>query len=155
MRRISSKATFFNKRIFPVVWFGFIALFIAVPLLVGQRQNSTPLVPFLLFPAIMAVVGFFVMKKLVFDLADEVWDDGDSLLVKNGGQEQRIPLGDIKNVSYSPYMNPPRVTLLLRRPTVFGDQITFSAPIRIVPFSTNPIIDDLIERIDAARQKRM
>jgi hypothetical protein len=153
MRRISSKATFFNKRIFPVVWFGFLALFVAFPIFVGRHQNSTPTLPFLLFPAIMAVVGFFIMKKLVFDLVDEVWDDGDSLLVKNGGQEQRISLGDIKNVNYAPYMNPPRVTLLLRQPTVFGDQITFSAPIRFVPFSTSPVIDDLINRIDAARQK--
>jgi len=36
---------------------------------------------------------------------------------------------------------------------VFGDQITFAAPIRLVPFSTSPIINDLIDRIDAARQK--
>jgi hypothetical protein len=153
MRRISSKTTFFNKRVFPVVWFGFIALSIALPLFVGRQHNSTPPIPFLFFPAIMAAVGFFVMKKLVFDLVDEVWDDGDALVVKNGGQEQRIPLGDIKNVSYSPYMNPPRVTLSLRRPTVFGDQITFGAPLRIVPFSTSPAINDLIDRIDVARQK--
>lgn len=153
MRRISSKATFLNKRIFPVVWFGFLALFIAVPLFAGHRQNSTQLIPFLLFPVIMAVFGFFVMKKLVFDLVDEVWDDGDSLLIKNGGQEQRIALTDIKNVNYAPYMNPPRVTLSVRRPTVFGDKISFSAPIRFMPFSTSPVIDDLINRIDAARQK--
>jgi hypothetical protein len=153
MRRISSRATFFNKRVFPAVWFGFIALAVAFPFFVGHRQNSTPPISFLFFPAIMALIGFFVMKKLVFDLVDEVWDAGDSLLVKNGGQEQRIPLGDIKNVNYAPYMNPPRVTLLVRRPTVFGEQITFSAPLRFIPFSTSPVIDDLINRIDAARQK--
>jgi hypothetical protein len=32
MRRISSKATFFNKRIFPVVWFGFLIVFVDVSL---------------------------------------------------------------------------------------------------------------------------
>jgi hypothetical protein len=36
---------------------------------------------------------------------------------------------------------------------VFGDRITFAAPIRFMPFSTSPIIDDLINRIDEARQK--
>jgi len=91
--------------------------------------------------------------KLVFDLVDEVWDNGDTLVVKNRGQEQRIALSDIKNVSYSPFINPPRVTLSLRRPTVFGDQITFSAPVRLVPFSTSPVINDLIERVDRARGK--
>jgi hypothetical protein len=100
----------------------------------------------------MAVFGFFIMKKLVFDLVDEVWDDGNSLVVKNGGREQRIALTDIKNVSYSPFVNPPRATLSLRQPTVFGDQITFAAPVRFVPFSTSPIINDLIDRIDRARQ---
>ena len=34
--------------------------------------------------------GYFVMKKLVFDLVDEVWEDGDSLVVKNRGQEGHI-----------------------------------------------------------------
>jgi hypothetical protein len=92
------------------------------------------------------------MKKLVFDLVDEVWDD--SLLIKNRGEQQRLALSDIKNVSYSPYMNPPRVTLSLRRPTVFGDEITFNAPMRIVPFSKSPLVADLIDRIDLARQKR-
>jgi hypothetical protein len=154
MRRISSKMTFFNKRLFPAIWFGFLALFIAVPIFLGQERNSMPPIPFLLFPAVMAIVGLFIMKKLVFDLVDEVWEDGDSLVVKNRGQEQRIALGDIKNVSYSPYMNPPRVTLLLRRPTVFGDQITFAAPARFIPFATSPLIKDLIDRIDAARQQQ-
>jgi len=153
MRRISSRGTFFNKRVFPIVWFGFLALFVTLPFFVGQRPGSASLVPFLIIPAIMAIVGFFIMQKLVFDLVDAVWDDGESLVVKNGGQEQRIALRDIKNVSYSPYMNPPRVTLLLRQPSVFGNQITFAAPVRFVPFARSPIIDRLIDRIDEARQK--
>jgi hypothetical protein len=32
-------------------------------------------------------------------------------------------------------------------------QITFSAPVRLVPFSTSPVINDLIERVDRARGK--
>ena len=98
--------------------------------------------------------GYFVMKKLVFDLVDEVWDDGEALLIKNRGQEERVALRDIKNVSYSTVINPPRVTLSVRQPTTFGDQIAFVAPVRLVPFSTSPIIADLIERVDQARQRR-
>lgn len=154
MRRISSKATFFNKRVFPAIWFGFLIVIVGLSVFAGAHRNSSPPVPILIVPAIMAIGGFFIMKKLVFDLVDEVWEDGDSLVVKNRGQEQRIALGDIKNVSYSPYMNPPRVTLLLRRPTVFGDQITFAAPVRFIPFATSPIINDLIDRIDTARQEQ-
>ncbi len=152
MRRISSRGTFFNKRIFPAIWFGFLILFVGIAFFSAYQRNAVPPVPFLIVPAIMAVFGFFIMKKLVFDLVDGVWDDGDTLVVKNGSQEQRIALSDIKNVSYSPFVNPPRVTLSLRRTTVFGDQITFAAPVRFIPFSTSPVIDDLIDRIDRARQ---
>ena len=153
MRLISSKMTFFNKRVFPAIWFGFLAVFIGLALFSGAGRNPASLLPVLIAPAIIIVFGYVIMKKLVFDLADEVWDDGDSLVVKNSGQEQRIALSDIKNVSYSPFVNPPRVTLSLRRPTVFGDEITFSAPLRLVPFSKSPVITDLIERVDQARSK--
>jgi hypothetical protein len=153
MRRISSRATFWYKRVFPAFWFGFLVLFIGVPIFLNHGRPSPPF-PFLVIPLFMIAVGFFFMKKLVFDLVDEVWDDGDTLLVKNRGQEERIALSDIKNVSYSPYMNPPRVTLSLRRPTVFGEQISFGAPVRFIPFTTSPTIDGLIDRIDAARQRR-
>ena len=73
-------------------------------------------------PLAMIGFGYFLMQKLVFDLVDEVRDDGDALVVKNRGQEQRVAFADIKNVNYSPFVNPPRVTLSLRRPTVFGEQ---------------------------------
>jgi len=152
MRRISSKWTFFYKSVFPIFWFGFIILFLVVALFVPMRSGQSPPIPALIVPTIMFVVGFFLMKKFVFDLADEVWEDNDALIVKNRGQEQRIALRDIKNVSYSPMMSPPRGVLSLRRPTVFGGQIAFCAPVRFVPFATSPIIDDLIDRIDAARQ---
>jgi len=155
MRLVSSRMTFFNKRVFPMVWFGFLIVFIGLSLFTGAGRNAASPLPFLIVPALMIVFGYYIMRKLVFDLADEVWDDGDSLVVKNGGQEQRIALSDIKNVSYSPFINPPRVTLLLRRPTIFGDEITFAAPVRLVPFSKSPVITDLIERVDLARREHV
>ncbi len=127
-------------------------MFIGVSLFSGAARNAASLAPVLIVPALMIAFGYFIMKKLVFDLVDEVWDDGNSLVVKNRGQQQRVALSDIKNVNYSPFVNPPRVTLALRRPTVFGDQITFGAPVTLVPFSTSPVIADLIERVDLARR---
>jgi hypothetical protein len=154
MRRLSSKMTFFYKRVFPVVWFGFLILFIALPLIAGGGRHAATPFPFLIVPLIMIGVGYFMMKKLVFDLVDEVWEDGDSLVVKNRGQEEHVAFRDIKNISYSQFMNPPRVTIATRTPTVFGDQITFAAPARFIPFASSPLIDDLIERVDQARQRR-
>jgi hypothetical protein len=146
MRRISSDWTFFYKRVFPALWFGFLAVFVGIGVVNGQG-------PFVVIvPIAMIGFGYSIMQKLVFDLVDEVCDDGDALVVKNRGQEQRIALADIKNVNYSPFVSPPRVTLSLRRPTVFGEQITFCAPVRLVPFSQSPVIADLIERVDHARR---
>ncbi len=154
MKLISSKMTFFNKRVFPVIWFGFLFVFIAVNLYTGAGRSASVPLPFFIMPVVMIGIGYFIMKKLVFDLVDEVWDNGDSLVVKNRGQEQHIALRDIKNVSYSPYINPPRVTLSLRRPTDFGDQIAFGAPMRLLPLWSSPAINDLIERVDQARRER-
>lgn len=154
MRRISSQWTFFYKFVFPVIWVGFLIVFLIVAVFVPARSGQSPPIPALIVPVIMIAVGYALMKKLIFNLADEVWDDGDTLVVKKGGQEERIALSDIKNVNYSVMTSPPRVVLSLRRPSVFGDQVAFCAPIRFIPFASSPIIDDLIERIDAARRKQ-
>jgi hypothetical protein len=109
MRRMSSKWTFFYKRVFPVVWFGFLALFLGISLFVVPRSSQAATLPFLIMPIVMMVLGYFIMTKFVFDLVDEVWDDGDVLVVKNRDQTERIALADIKNVNYAAMINPPRV----------------------------------------------
>jgi hypothetical protein len=153
MRRVSSRWTFFYKRVFPILWCGILILVVAVPLFkAGQSGNYPQVIPFLIVPTIMLLFGLSFMKKFVFDLVDEVWDDGDALLVRNRGQEERINLADIKNVSGSPLSSPPRITLSLRRPSVFGDRVTFCGPVRFIPFAANPVIDELIDRIDRARE---
>jgi hypothetical protein len=138
--------TFFYKRVFPVVWFGFLLLLIAF----GLFSASTS---FLIAALLMGVFGYWMMKKVMFNLADVVLDAGDALVVRSGGQEERIALSDIKNVNYSPYMYPPQVTLSVRRHTVFGDTVAFCAPVSILPLWSSPVIDDLIDRVDAARRK--
>jgi hypothetical protein len=151
MQRISSRTTLFYKRVFPVFWFGFLALFFLVPLLARKSAGGPPVVVFLV-PAFMMVFGYFLMKKLVFDLADEVLDDGDALIVRFGSEQQRIPLSEIINVSYSYMQNPNRVTLTLRTPCQFGKEVSFSPPARFLPFAKSPIVAGLIDRIDAARR---
>jgi hypothetical protein len=152
MRRISSGMTFFYKRIFPIVWFGFLALFIATPTTFKGTASGSSLA-FFLVPVIMMIAGYFMMKKLVFDLVDEVLDAGDALVIRNGKNEERVALSEIINVGYAQFMNPPRVTLSLRNPGMFGDRINFCAPVSLMPtFSTSPIVDELIKRVDTARR---
>ena len=152
MRRLSSKSTFFNKRVFPAIWFGFIGLFVVVSVAGMIAKNEFPL-QFLIVPVLMAAFGYFMMKHLVLDLVDEVWDAGNELIVKNNRQEERIQLSNIMNVSHMTFMNPPRITLTLRQPCRFGKEVTFSPPVGLFAFfSKNPIATELIERIDAVRR---
>jgi hypothetical protein len=154
MRRLSSDLTFCYKWIFPVMWFCILAAFAVIALTVPTPPDNFARGMFFLVPIFMAVFGYFVFRKLVFDLVDEVLDEGDSLVVKNRGKSDRIALSDIRNVSYSTMINPPRVKLSLRKPSIFGDEVTFCAPFRIVPFTSHPTINAFIERVDAARQGR-
>ena len=152
LRRISSRNTFFLKRVFPMIWFGGIAFFVLVALRTGLGGHGIDVMVFVL-PLFMAAIGVTVMKKLVWDLVDEVWDGGDYLLVRNGKEEDRIRLAEIMNVSYVTMQNPNRVTLSLRQPCRFGTEISFAAPSRFgLTFSKHPIIDELIQRIDQARR---
>jgi hypothetical protein len=151
MIKISSSQTFIHKRVFPVAWFGFVTVFLVVGVaIMGFQKRFEPMM--VVVPIFMLVVGYFVMRLLVFDLVDEVWDDGDALVVRNRGVEETIPLKDIINVNYSGMTNPQRVTLTLREPGPFGAEITFSPPRSWFPFKQPQLVTDLIQRIDEERR---
>ena len=153
MKKISSKSTFVSKKLFPLFWFGFLAIFMFEAVTDGTVQQD-PL--FLVGPSVMAVFGVVLMKKLVWDLVDVVYDCGDCLLVRNGDKEERIPLSNIMNVSASTYSNPPRISLRLVKAGKFGNEIAFSpaASFTLNPFARNKVAEDLIIRVDSARSKR-
>ena len=151
MERISSKSVFASKWLFPVVWFGFLGVWSLMVVVADARGRGGIPIPMLIFPVVAAAFGYFLMKKLLWDLADEVLDAGDALVVRFGRKEERIPLANIMNVSYAWMMSPPRVTLLLRTPGLFGKEVSFAAPRSFWPLSKNPVIGELIERVDAAR----
>ncbi|MCL2021115.1 MAG: hypothetical protein FWG81_03200 [Betaproteobacteria bacterium] len=153
MKKISSNLFFCYKKIFPLLWFGFLAFITAAGFIYGNFEEE-PVA--LVLPCFMAVFSFFLMKKIVWDLVDEVYDCGDSLLVKNSGIEERVALANIMNVSASMYMNPPRITLRLVKPGKLGSEISFSpaTPFTINPFAKIPVAEDLIIRVDKARVQR-
>jgi hypothetical protein len=150
---ISSKWTFFYKKAFPVLWFGFIALFVVVALASGAAEKDFMA---LVMPCLIAVFGFFMFRKLIWNLADEVVDAGDALIVRNHGEEERVPLSNIMNVSASTLTNPARITLRLAQAGRFGNEIVFSPKrtFTLNPFARNPVAEDLIVRVDGARRSR-
>ena len=154
MKKISSSSTVFYKKGFPLLWFGFLAVFIGTSLTSGATDED-PF--FLIVPCVMAVFGFLLMKKIVWDLADEVYDGGDFLLVKNKGKEERVALSNIMNVSASTNLNPPRITLRLVVPASQAKEISFSPTFQfsLNPFAKSEIAEDLMVRVDKARLNRV
>ena len=106
------------------MWFGTLAIALVVICFTEPKpgQSRTPL--FFLLPGV-AVFGYVLMSKLVFDLVDEVHDLGATLLVKNRGVDVQIPLRNIAHVGFCNATNPPRITLELSVPCEFGDKIVF------------------------------
>lgn len=160
MKKISN-SVFFIKKIFPIFWFGFIGLFLLISLgaaLFGDepKQGRFFFLPFFIMPVFMGVFGYFIMKKLLFNLVDEVYDCSTYLLVKNKGQEDKIMLVDILNINTIFFSNPPQSKLTLVKPCIFGKEISFLPINKLIynPFKNSPVIDDLIIRIDQAKRKQ-
>lgn len=153
MRKISSRFTWYFKKGFPALWFGILLALFVGALVVGVPEE---LGLFLVAPVVMAMIGFFVLKKLVWNLVDEVYDLGDHLLVRNRGEEDRVPLSNVMHVDAATRRNPPRITLRLVVPGKFGSQFSFSpaAPWTLNPFARNEVAEDLIVRVDRARSER-
>lgn len=152
MEIISSGQTFFIKRVFPVFWFVFLAIFIAVGAFAGDASNQ---LPFFLVPAIMVVFGAIMFRKLVWGLADEVRDGGDFLFVRRGKIEERLQFANVMNVSMSQFTNPRRLTLRLRTPGKLGDEVAFipKSPLQLNPFARNPVAEKLMMRVDRLRKQ--
>lgn len=150
--RISSRATLFNKRLFPVIWFGTLAL-TSLAMIASALKGGPSNVPWpaLIVPALMFYFGYQLMKKLVFDLVDEVWEEPGALLVRNAGLEQRIPFSNIEEIDYQYLSNPPRVTLRLREAGQFGESLAFMPPQQWRFFRKHPKIVDLIARVRATQ----
>jgi hypothetical protein len=78
---------------------------------------------------------YFIFKLLVFDIVDEVFDDGIScFLVKNKDTEERIDYRNIKKINYNIWTNGNKVTLILRAPCKFGKEVSFFPGLSWIPF---------------------
>ena len=147
MRKISGSNVYF-KKILPFIWFGFLGFFIVTTVESGAAGKS---IMFSIMPIFMGVFGFFLFKRLVWDLVDEVYDTGDELLFRKGGTEQRVKLRDIVNIDSSRMNSPERITINVRNEGPLGKELVFNPPMRFFTYTRNPLVTELIERVDRAR----
>ena len=139
-------------KVFPIIWFGFLAVFIGLVISIGVVKQTIML---LIAPLFMSVLGYFLMKNLLWGVMDEVFDCGNYLVVKYKGREEKIQLNNIMNVNVNNQQRPPRVTLQLRVAGEFGKDVSFFpvTEFSLDPFKKNQLIEELIIRIDNARNK--
>lgn len=150
---VSSRTTFFYKRVFIVAWLAFVSLFavIAIVVTVTQQQPWQTVAMAVGIPLGVMIFGWAIFRVTILDVVDEVWDAGDALVVRNGGEEARIPLADIGRCKASRFVNPERITIEFERATPFGPRIAFLPKIRWVRISLNPLAKELTERANTAR----
>lgn len=144
-RRISSSSTWWHKRAFPLIWFAFLGVFIVgmTPLAMMGKFPA----PMLVMPVAMMAFGYYLFRALLWPLADEVWWDGDELVVRNGGDEEWIAIDNVVNIDSTPFVNPEQVRLTLREPCRFGREIVFMPPMRFWPFGRHPLVRELMQRV--------
>ena len=143
MKVISAPAKF-EKRTFPVIWFGFLGLaliFIAL----GESSLAA------IFPLGMMIFGYFLFKHIAWDLVDEVVDLQDSLVFRKGEKEQIVSFADIINISYTHMHSPERVIIYSRTKGAIGNELAFKPLSSWNPFAKSPIVEELIQRVERAR----
>jgi hypothetical protein len=152
VNRISSNSLYIFRTVFPALWFGHLAFFFALVLMTGGWRDGGAI--FLILPAALAVGGYLMMKFMVWDLVDEVWDAGDHLVARQGGKAERVELADILWVRASRLMRPARITLELSPSARPGGKIAFMPrlPASYVPASGFALAQDLAERVERARR---
>lgn len=144
--------------------FGFLAVFDVVWVVNSHANPRIPLWEFIGMPLLvsgMGYVGIRALKNQTYDDVDEVWLDGDALIVKNHGTVSRVALGDVTDAVdatiHSTMGRPlPRVRLTLRSgSSSLGDNISFQAGGAHGPFGPldlKSILAMLKRRIDEVRQ---
>lgn len=144
MKKISGP-TKFEKRTFPTIWFGFLTIVVVI-IMFGESSKLE-----VLFPIIMMVAGYLLFKYIAWDLCDEVFDHGDYLLFRKGDNEQKVWLKDIMNISYAHLSSPERIVIYTKSSGTIGNELAFRLPNRLNFFAKSPIVRELVERVDNAR----
>jgi hypothetical protein len=149
MRRLSAPSTVFYKRVAPLICLGGSAVLAGVLYL----NKTVPSLLALGIPA-LGVAGYFGMRWNFSDLADEVLDAGDSLIVRMGNEEERVPLSNIAEVDWIGTRQGARITITLQKSGRFGDEFSFLGPFRSWWSASGdgspPIAAELLERAQKA-----
>jgi hypothetical protein len=147
-RLLSSRMTFFYKRIFPPLW---IITFSVITFLVwfsGCQTDAS-----MKWITLLGLTGGSLFVFWYSARLKTVRLQGDNLIVSDYRSEELIPLQQIEEVKETRIWNPKLIKLYLVRSGQWGDEIVFIAPIRLqFVFSNHPLVKELQDMI---REKRI
>ncbi len=125
MKRLSSSLTiWWYKRLGPLLLAA--ALILTATVLAVLVIRGTVATAWLLAPVALALLVFAYLQWFIFPLADEVFDDGDYLVIRRGTRTERLALRDVTSVTYSLVFDPPRIVL----------QTSANSPVTFMPYVT-------------------
>ena len=140
MRKVSASASYL-RNVFPILWFGGF-LFVSMNIFGDPTLSNDGG-----YAAIaVAIIGCVLSRMLALKLMDEVYDDGDSLLVRRNGQEQRIYLYQVKKIS----TNNAWISLKTTSEGKIGNKASFVLTPRLFHFTKHPYYIELKKRIGSA-----
>ena len=140
MRKVSASPGYL-RNVFPILWLG--ANLYASTFVFGDPKLSNSGGYFLVA---LAVFGAVISRMLALRLMDEVYDEGDSLLVRRNSREQRIYLHQVRKVS--------AVNAWINLKTTcegdIGKNVSFIPTARIFAIKEHPYFVELKERVKIA-----
>jgi len=147
-RVLSSRLTFFYKKIFPAAW---ITVFAAVTLFlwIGACEKDASMKWF----ALISLIGGPVLIRRFSGRLKAVSLQGDCIVVSDYHWEEMVPLSQIEAVTETRLWNPKVIKLRLIRPGRWGNEIVFIAPVRFqFVFSNHPLVKGLRDMIRETRR---
>jgi hypothetical protein len=144
--------TFWQKWVTPTISLGFTAAFTAFSAVQFVQKGSYDL---LLISLGIAVWCLFLASIFSFPFADEVRIEGEDLVVRKVGREDRIPFRRIVRVAEF-WVNPESISVTLDAPCRFGTVIFFVAAEQRWSWQKcrlHPLSVELAHRADSARNE--
>ena len=145
MKRLSSPVTPWNKHLYPLL-----PLAVLAGLgMVFWRHPEASIDPRIMgLIAAISVVAILPSWFLLRGLIDEVWMTDNGLLLRARGEEVRIVWSQIESISSTRWLNPPRVTVHLKRDCRFGRRFVFNPTWRAFELTEHPVVAELRQHID-------
>ena len=151
-RRLSSLQTPLMKILLPLFWIPFWG-FGTVILFFGRFEGGDPDLQWIF---LFGSVGGFVLIYWSCMRLKAVRVDDNFLYVSNYLKEISIPLSEIYDVTENAWINIHPVTIHLKSPSEFGEEIVFMPKARYFAFFNfhHPVVDELKELVKSAHWRK-